>query len=211
MNYNKMEWLNLFSGMNSTDIRCLCDCFGIQHKTYKKGTTVFVAEEKRRHFGIITGGEALVTRWGKNCQFVAEGGYIGQFFDQAVTVTATDKLSVLLIPITKLVRQCPKVCTAHEKVLTNFIAAISDDAVRFQEHTDCLVKPNIREKALTYLLLEQSKKSADFSEEFTVSRNRSEIAAYLAVDRTALIRELSKMKDEGVIGFAQNKNVFKIL
>ena len=62
----------------------------------------------------------------------------------------------------------------------------------------------LREKIFTYL--------SDLSVEeewFEVPLDRNALAAYLFCDRSALCRELSKMKKDGVIDF--HKNRFRIL
>jgi len=43
---------------------------------------------------------------------------------------------------------------------------------------------------------------------FKVPMNRKDLADYLCVDRSALSRELSRMKDDGIIDY--DKDIFKI-
>ena len=45
--------------------------------------------------------------------------------------------------------------------------------------------------------------------EFEIPFNRQQMADFLAVDRSAMSKELCKLRDEGVIEF--NKNHFKLL
>ncbi|HOB19955.1 MAG TPA: helix-turn-helix domain-containing protein, partial [Candidatus Atribacteria bacterium] len=49
--------------------------------------------------------------------------------------------------------------------------------------------------------LQQSDQS---SNSFTIPFNRQELADYLSVDRSAMSRELSLMRDEGIIRFDRN-------
>ena len=66
-------------------------------------------------------------------------------------------------------------------------------------------KPTIREKILAYLsLIAQNQRSRYV----TVPTNRSQMAEYLGVNRSAMTRELSKMQQEGIIDF--DKNTFTI-
>ena len=46
-------------------------------------------------------------------------------------------------------------------------------------------------------------------DEITLPFDRESLAAYLGANRTAVSREMSKMRDEGLIDF--NKNVVRIL
>ena len=46
-------------------------------------------------------------------------------------------------------------------------------------------------------------------ENITIPFNRTDLANYLDADRSALTRELARMKEEGIIDY--NKNTFTIL
>ena len=67
-------------------------------------------------------------------------------------------------------------------------------------------KRTTREKILSYLS-EQAKKAG--GESFTIPLNRQEMADYLAVDRSAMSKELGRLKEEGQISF--HKNQFQLL
>ena len=71
---------------------------------------------------------------------------------------------------------------------------------------DLLLLKGMREKIVTYLLLEAHTQQ---STSFTVHLNRNQLADYLNVSRTSMCRELGRMKDEGLIDYYQNS--FKIL
>lgn len=69
-----------------------------------------------------------------------------------------------------------------------------------------LSKRTIREKIMTFLISEASKNG---SHKITLNFNRQELADYLCVDRSALSRELGKLKNEGQLDF--NSNYFELL
>jgi CRP-like cAMP-binding protein len=69
-----------------------------------------------------------------------------------------------------------------------------------------LSKRSIREKILSYLAFQ---KEISKTSSFLVPLNRNEMADYLCVDRSAMSRELSKLRDEGIIEYKKNKfNLF---
>ena len=70
---------------------------------------------------------------------------------------------------------------------------------------DFLSQRTLREKLMSYLS-DAAEKNGKVN--FTIPYSRQELADYLHVDRSALSRELSKMRRDGVIDF--NKNVFKL-
>ena len=64
----------------------------------------------------------------------------------------------------------------------------------------------IREKLLTYLSIQAQLQKSRY---FEIPLGRVELAEYLCVDRSALTRELAKMKENGLIDY--DKNCFRIL
>ena len=67
-------------------------------------------------------------------------------------------------------------------------------------------KRTIREKLLTYLSIQAQVQGSRY---FEIPFGRVELAEYLCVDRSALTRELTKMKADGLIDY--DKNCFRIL
>jgi len=72
---------------------------------------------------------------------------------------------------------------------------------------DCLVAPSLREKIMMFLE-NQTKKQK--SKKITLSLNRERLAAYLNTDRSALCRELSRMKKDGIIDFDKKEFVLLV-
>ncbi len=59
-------------------------------------------------------------------------------------------------------------------------------------------KRSTREKLLSYLSLQALQKNDN---QFTIPFNRQELADFLAVDRSAMSAELSRMQKEGLLEF----------
>ena len=66
---------------------------------------------------------------------------------------------------------------------------------------DHMVQRSIREKVMAYLSFESERQK---KQAFTIPYNRQQLADYLAVDRSALSAELSRMKKDGLIRFEKN-------
>ena len=86
-----------------------------------------------------------------------------------------------------------------------FCAMIASKTLGMNNRIQILTKSGIREK-IRILLSEYSVHPGD---EITLPYNRESLAMYLGVNRSALSRELCKMRDEGIIEFKGNR--FKIL
>jgi CRP-like cAMP-binding protein len=74
------------------------------------------------------------------------------------------------------------------------------------EKIEITSKTTIRDKILAYLsMLSQEQKSRYV----TLPITKSELAEYLSVNRSAMMRELTNMRNDGLIDF--DKNTFRIL
>jgi CRP-like cAMP-binding protein len=94
---------------------------------------------------------------------------------------------------------------SHElraRLLKNLTAELANKFFGLQDRVNCLVSPTLRDKITVFLENEARKQK---SRSFTVSLNRERLAAYLNTDRSALSRELSYMKKDGIIDFDKNK------
>lgn len=113
---------------------------------------------------------------------------------------------VMMIPFKRIISCCDSDCPGHGRLVRNFIAIVAEKGLALHERLDCLLKPTVRKKILSYL--ERISEEND-SRNFTIPMDRSGMARYLNVDRSALSRELSRMKRDGILDFY--KNSFKLL
>lgn len=86
----------------------------------------------------------------------------------------------------------------NREVMDNMIKVLARKNLFLTRKMSHLSRKTIREKLISYLSEEGSRQgSADIHIPF----NRQQLADYLSVERSALSRELSKMKDEEMIWF----------
>lgn len=121
-----------------------------------------------------------------------------------VTLTAENNVLVMFIPFEKLMSAS---INPNNLLLHNLTQIISEKYFSLLFRVNCLSKPTLREKIL-YYLHEMKQKSG--SSTFSVDFNRSQMADFLAADRSALSRELSNLKKEGIIDFYKNTFSIKI-
>ena len=92
------------------------------------------------------------------------------------------------------------------KLACNIVSILADNNTKLIEKTEILCKKTLKGKILAYLEQEAINQG---SRKVVVPFNRTDMANYLDADRSALTRELSRMRDEGLIDF--EKNVFELL
>ncbi|MDR0222030.1 MAG: Crp/Fnr family transcriptional regulator [Oscillospiraceae bacterium] len=217
MDFGSLERLDLFRGVSRAEITRVCGCLRGEVRNYAKGEAVIREGDSVRRVGVVLKGRARSVKTGVSGRnftvaLLNEGSYIGVLLafsserKSHVTVEATERLSVLFLPASKLIGKCEKSCPAHDRVIYNVIEAVSEKALLLHERNDCLIKNTVREKTLTFLTRYSEKEGAGA---FEIPFDREGMAEYLNVDRSALSRELSRMKKEKIIDFY--KNTFKIL
>lgn len=207
----------LFSGIEPENIAGLIGCIKARRVEYAKGE--FIVEEGSMvyDFGILLSGHGRAIKWDSNDKLIIitllkKGSEIGVILAASlehrspVSVQALDDVSVLLIPFDRVLNSCEKACPQHSKLLRNYINAVSEKGLVLHERIDCLLKTTVREKILAYLTRISRERQ---SQTFSIPLNRNTMAEYLNIERSALSRELSNMKRDGLIDY--HKNSFRLL
>ena len=123
-----------------------------------------------------------------------------------MTFLVSEDARILFLPFDRVMHSCTMACRFHHKLVENMVRIIADKNRDLMRKVDIVSKRTIREKLLTYLSIQAQ---AQGSRYFEIPFGRVELAEYLCVDRSALTRELTKMKADGLIDY--DKNCFRIL
>ncbi len=107
-----------------------------------------------------------------------------------------DPCDVLFINYDGISHPCTKACAFHQQLIQNMLTMISEKAVDLSERVEVLSQRTIREK-LTCFFLQMAGRQK--SESFTLPFTMVDLADYLSIDRSAMTRELKRMKEDGMI------------
>lgn len=212
-----LEKSHLFNGIKKENIKKMIKCLRAEYKEYEKNETVLWQGSVVTKIGIVLSGHARSTKTDISGKLVIvtlleESSYIGVLLAAShnhkspVSVQALDHLSALFFPAEHILASCRHACQCHRKLLSNFLDGIAEKALILHDRNDCLIKPTVRDKVLTYLTRVANEKD---NRSFIIPLDRNAMAEYLNVDRSALSRELTRMKKDGLIDFY--KNSFKLL
>ncbi len=212
-----LERCSLFYNISQNDLNSVLHCLSAKDKFYKKNDFIFSEEDTPVYAGIIISGSVCVVKedfWGNRAILakLGEGELFGEVFSCAevesfpVSVVATEDTEIILIDCRKVTTTCSTACVFHTQLINNLIKILANKNIMMNQKIQHIVKRTTREKLLSYL----SEQAVRFkSDVFTIPFNRQELADYLSVDRSAMSKELSKMKDEGIIEFNKNEFVLK--
>ena len=215
--YDIFKKVPLFEGIPHDSIKKMLGCLGTAVKSYEKDEILLQAGSAVTGIGIVLEGCAQIIKedvYGHRSIManIQAGDIFGEVFvcaglkkSPVAVVAATDTV-VMFIGFDRIVTVCPNACSFHTTLIQNMLRLIAGKNLMLNKKIDYLLIRNLRERLSAYLL-ERSKLTG--SAQFDIPFDRSELADYLNAERSALSRELGRMKDEGLIDFY--KNSFKLI
>lgn len=202
----------LFYGIDDTEQEEMLHCFHSYVKTYISGEVICFFDEADMGIGIIEEGEASVIQSLPNgsktvLEYLKEGDIFGQMFyfhanRENITLEASKNCKIRYIDYQHLIKRCVKACKHHSQLVSNILMMVSDKTQDICEHLEVLSQRSIRDRLLSYFETLSSKNN---SRTFTIPFTMTTLADYLSVDRSAMSRELSKMKEDGIIKLEKRK------
>lgn len=216
-NFENYSKLPLFSGIKVGDLQSMLQCLGCQTKSYKKNDFIVLSQEKIKYVGIVLNGTIHMIHedaWNDKSIFaiIKKGELFGETFScgtdltSCVSFLAAEKTKIMVVPFHKVLHSCTKSCPFHYQLIENMITMLADKNSQLIKKLQITSKKTIRKKIMTFLSFQsQHAKSSCFFLHMT----RTELADYICADRTALARELTHMKKDGLIDFDHNR--FKLL
>ncbi len=116
-----------------------------------------------------------------------------------VDIVAARQTEILFIPIKGVMKGCFKCCSCHEKLRLNLLDEVAQKYWDINRRLKYLSESRLRGRIMLYLTDCAADAGTDM---FDVPFSREKLAAYLCVNRSALSRELSRMRAAGLIGFS---------
>lgn len=208
---------SLFQGVSEQDLEAMLSCLGANERKYKKNDIILLAGTRVTSVGIVAEGNAQITREDAEgnrailselvrADLFAEAYVAAGSEEVPVTVIATSDCRIIWIPFHKIVGACSTACGFHKILIENMMRVIAVKNIMMNEKMRVLACKTTKEKLMTYL--------SDYSErtgknKFKIPFSRNELADYLSVDRSAMSRELSRLRDEGYLEYHKNEFVLK--
>ena len=204
----------LFGGLSGDALARALDFFGASLAAVPRGGFLAHAGEPLRFFGLVLAGSVQVSMLdlsGEEAILASVGP--GETFGEALCFLEVPGIPVFIRAAedTRLLRlRCERVkeCTRDENACAltgRFIAMLAQRTLHMNSRIQILSKKSLREKLV--LFFTDCARQAGGSE-FTVPFDRAGMAVYLGADRSALSRELSRLRREGRIEY--HKNYFRL-
>ena len=207
----------LFAGIGTDDMEGMLGCIGYHVRRFQKGEIIAFEAETINHVGVVLQGRVDMIKedlWGNRTMLVRMGKdeVFGETFAcgedalSMVTFVATEDTQVLFLSFCRVMHTCSHACAFHQTLVENMVRVIARKNRELMRKVEVVSKRTLREKILAYLSVHAQQQNA---KTFDIPLGRLELAEYLCADRSALTRELAKMREEGIIDY--HRNTFKIL
>ena len=208
----------LFKGINKDDCMRMIDCFHSTLKSYENGELIPSSYVSEHRIGIVLKGNAVVVKYDINGnRTIFENLEKNSVFGELFTFTNSERSSfeiicesdctVVFIAYSEITKRCSKACKCHSMVVENMLELLSSKTMQLSERIEVLTQRTTTEKLMSYLNIIEEKTPRGIQPEIPFSTTA--LSDYLCVNRSALQREISKLKSNGVLKLSKRK--FKII
>ena len=192
------------------------NCVKMQRKMFSRGSIITTYMEKRKQICILIKGKADLIRYDRNgnrdiIESFNKNDIFGEAFypvntNNELFVQATENSEVMLFLYDDIRVKCKNNCRLHNNLISDILELVLNKTVHQNTRIEVLSKRTIREKLLTYFTILSSK---NFSKNIVLPVSLTSLADYLSVDRSAMMREIKSLINEGFI--SKNGNKVKLL
>ena len=181
-------------------------CNKVQKKTFEKNEVITSYIQKRNQFCILITGNADLVRYDLNgnrtiIDHFTNNDVFGEVFYDVTTnnellVEAKSKCEVLIYSYQNIHYKCKQSCKFHQKLTEYLPELILDKVTSLNMRVELLTKRSTRDKLLGYFNLLSTR---TLNKTFKLPFSLTDLADYLSVDRSAMMRELKLLKEENFI------------
>lgn len=199
----------LFNNIEKDELKSLLICLKPLVQTYPKNAIVVRNGERLDSLGIVLEGEASVIKESiSGNRILLKNIGIGEMFGEIAVfarqnewpalVQAITPLTVCFFPKNKIIDQCTNACQWHNSLVRNMLGVVSERALKLSKKMEYISIKTMRSKLSTFIYEQYLKRKTTT---LTLPMNRQQLADFLNVSRPSMSRELSRMRDEGIIDF----------
>lgn len=181
-------------------------CQKNQKKVFCKNEVVTTYIKNRNQLCILLDGNADLVRYDLNgnrtiVEHFSKNALFGEVFYTITTnnellVEAKSNCTVLFYIYDDIFHKCTNNCKFHQILSQNLPQLILNKVTDLNMRIELLTKRSTRDKLLGYFSLVSTRK---LSTSFELPFSLTDLADYLSVDRSAMMRELKLLKEDGFI------------
>ena len=215
--YQELKNTKIFGSATEFECQAMVFCFKARFKNFNKHEHIISQGEPMEEMVLILKGGATVEHidslgdisilmklkqgeiYGIESAYSAESVYKD-------SLIATEKTLVMFMNKHRVINPCANRCKRHDIVVKHIMQMVAENNIQLLDKLTHMSKKSIREKLLSYFNSLANKSGSNY---FELPFNKTELANYLSVDRSAMSTELTKMREDGLIDF--DKTQFRII
>lgn len=211
--YEELKNTKIFSSATEFECQAMMFCFKTRFKTFGKHEKIVSQGEPMDEIILILKGGArvenvdnlgdisILMRLKKGDVYGLESAYAGEDIYKD-SVIATEKTLVMFMNKHRVITPCANRCRRHDIVSKHLMQMVARSNMKLLDKITHLSKKTIREKLMSYLMALSKKRGSNY---FELPYNKTELANYLSIDRSAMSSELTRMKEDGLIDFEKRQ------
>lgn len=200
----------LFKDLTPAEWDALARAGHLRTKRFAKHEIIFHAGDRVHEIGVVLHGSVHIENldlWGSKS--ILSSVSCGQAFAETyafcgdalmVDATAAEDCEILFLHIAAFSG------AVSEKLLHNLLTVSMRKNLSLSQRIFCTTPKTVRGRLLTYFSAQAARSG---SMRFEIPFNRQQLADYLNLDRSALSKELCRMRDEGLLEFEKNRFYLK--
>lgn len=204
----------LFKGIDPESCRRMISCFNAEVKKFREGSCILNDSHRGEKIGIILVGCASIVRYDVNgvrtiIENLGEQGIFGEYFTfsascrGSIFIEAETDCEVMFLRRSEILKRCENACQCHSAVVENLLELMTEKSRTLNERIEVLSQRTIEDKLITYLqIVEDSTAEGDVPQ---IPFSTTALSDYLCVNRSALQREISRLKAKGVLTVSKRK------
>ena len=199
-----IEKYSIYKNIEEKNLKKLLSTLQSNTNIYNPNQTIAYSLGNRNLVGIIEEGKANLVRFDYNgertiVEELSKNDIFSDMFysstNSELNVIATTKCKVTFIEYDELLKKAQTSSNAMI-LLKNLINLITRKLVKRNERIELLTTRTIRNKLLSYFELQAKKNN---SKTFNLNYSYTDLADYLAIDRSAMMREIKNLKEDRLI------------
>lgn len=205
---------SLFNGVLESDFKKLNSCLNAYEDEFKCGEEVCSYDRANGVLGVVLEGKIVIKKIDTNgntiiLDTIDKNGVFSNVFNFTPTdfnfigVYAIEPSKILFFDYDKVFIRCESACDCHSTFVKNLFEIVIKKSKDLSQRLEIISNKTIKEKLLSYFSIMSKKES---SKSFTLKMSLTALAEYVCVDRSAMMRELKKLQEEGVVKIVK-KNV----
>lgn len=208
----------LFKDITEDEIRQMEKQGCMKSRKYVKNETIFCAGDLINEIGIVLSGSVIIENidlWGNRSILsrVERGEVFAETYALCrkplmIDAVCYEDAEILFIDLRAILDMKNDDAAWYPKILKNLLIISANKNITLSNRIFCTSSKSVRSRVMTFLSAQAVKND---NMEFTVPFNRQQMADYLNLDRSALSKELCRMRNEGILNFHKNKfELYKI-